>query len=188
MATVPSLKVVKTFTYKGAARNFSNRYYFTGDTPTTAGRWTALSDAVTAAEKAIYGNNVTITSAVGYAAGSDVPVHTKAYTLAGTYAPSGSPMAPGDAVLLTRYATADRTEKNHPLYLYNYYHGMYLLSTSAGDQPAGGQRIAHQTYAASWITGFSDGTVNHVRCGPNGNVAIGSVVATYISHRDFPRG
>lgn len=183
-----SLKVVKSFTYRGSAREFSNRYYFTGGSPSDATHWTTLADAVTAAEKAVFGSNVTIVRTVGYAAASDVPVHTHVYSLAGTLTVGSSPQAPGDAAALVRYATGDRTAKNHPIYLYNYYHGVYTNNLTLGDTLMSGMRTALLTYANAWIAGFSDGTVTHVRTGPQGHTAIGAIVDTNIRHRDFPAG
>ena len=121
MAATPSLKVVKTFTYRGVTRSFSNRYHFAGGVPADDSHWHTLMDNVTAAEKAIYFSNVTIANVFGYAAGSEVPVSTKAYALTGTGSFSAFPQAPGDAAMLLRYATAARTGKNHPVYLYNYF-------------------------------------------------------------------
>jgi hypothetical protein len=50
------------------------------------------------------------------------------------------------------------------------------------------QKTALTTYATAWVSGFSDGTNLMVRCGPQGQLATGVLVATYITHRDFPRG
>lgn len=189
MATAASIKVSKTFTFKGSLRTWSNRYHFTNNAPTDTTKWTTLSDAIVTAEKACLlasGNTVTIVATHGYDAGSEVPVFSKTYATVGTYPPAGQPIAPGDAALLTRYSTIARTSKNHPLYLFNWYHGICLSSSTNGDVPIGSQKSAFSTYATSWVTGFTDGTVVHSRCGPNGHVATGQLVSTYISHRDFP--
>jgi hypothetical protein len=144
-------------------------------------------DNVTAAEKAIYDSGVSIVNAVGYAAGSEVPVSSKTYALTGTLVVGTNWAAPGDTVWLVRYSTAARTTKNHPLYLYNYYHGAYLGGSGHTDLGFATQKTAIQTYAASWISGFSDGSVTYNRAGPKGAAATGSLVETYLTHRDFPR-
>jgi len=192
VAASASIRVVKQFTYRGATRTFSNRYHFTNDAPTTPTRWTTFSDAVVTAEKAIFTDisdgGVTIVETFGYAAGSEVPVFSKTYSTAGTLNPSTFIPTPGDTAALVRYSTATRTSKNHPLYLFNYYH---CAGTAGGfannDTLLPLQRTAMSTYASSWITGFSDGTVNHVRCGPKGDVATGSLVEVLLTHRDLPR-
>ena len=190
MAAKPSIKVVKTFSYRQELKRFSNRYHFNGGTPSDASHWHTLMDNVVAAEKAIFPSTVTIVECFGYAAGSDMPVASKTYSTAGTCSPAGVwKQAPGDVCVLLRWSTAARTSKNHPVYLFNYYHAALVDYNAADEQdiPIPGQASAVDTYAGSWISGFSDGTLTLVRAGPNGASATGHQVEDYVTHRDFPR-
>lgn len=192
MAATASIRVVKQFTYRGALREWSNRYHFTNGAPSDNAHWTTLSDAIVTAEKAVYASlangGSTIVRTVGYDAGSEVPVFTKTYATAGTLATGGITAAPGDAAGLIRYSTASRTSKNHPLYLFNYVHSAFATVTGASsDTWYVTQKTAAGVYAAAWVTGFSDGTTNHVRSGPNGDVATGHLESVNLTHRDLPR-
>lgn len=188
MAATPSVKLVKSYWYRGVAKTYSNRYHFNGGTPADAAHWHTLMDNVVNAEKLIYTASTVITEAIGYAAGSEIPVASKTYTTAGTY--GGSTFrAPGDSAGLIRYATAARSSKNHPIYLFNYYHDVWQTSASPSsggvDTLLAAQSTLYSTFAAAWISGFSDGTITVVRAGPNGATATGSLVEPWITHRDF---
>lgn len=186
MAATPSLKITKSMNFKGSTRRWSNRYHFNGGTPADFAHWQTLANAVIAAEKLIFAPAITIVEWTGYAAGSDVPVADNGVSVAGTYAGAGN-ATPGEASALARWSTPARSVKNHPIYLFNYWHGV-LSSSSPLDRDlvAGPQKTAMTTYGNAWITGFSDGSITAVRAGPNGVTAGGIFVEEYITHRDFP--
>jgi hypothetical protein len=191
--TRSSLVIVKNTPYRGTTRTFSNRYHFEGDTPPDNGTWTTFADAVVAAEKTIYDSTTSIIEAIGYDSATATPtnphgdaVFSKTYAVAGTWSgASGAIWMPGDAAAFVRYATPARSKKNHPVYLSNYYHGVWG-SPGNPDEVSGPQRIAIEAYAAEWIAGFSDGSETHERCGPRGAVALSYTVDLYVRHRDFP--
>jgi len=192
VAATWSIRVEKQFTYRSALHTFSNRYHIGTNGPPDSTHWTTLSDAIVLAEKAIYqplaSHGAKIIQTVGYAAGSEVPVFTKNYTTDGTGSFAAFSPSPGDACALVRYTTPDRSTKNHPVYCFNYYHACgWDASAADPDVLNAAQRTAMSTYAAAWITGFSDGTTTFHRSRPTGNLVTGALVEPLITHRDLPR-
>lgn len=186
MAPTPSIKSVKTLPRDGGTVTWSNRYHFAGGEPADLSHWETLAAAITDQEQICFGSNVEITAAICYEAGSDMPLHSISYTKTGSMSLSGGIKAPSDCVLVVRYSTDQRTSKNHPIYLFNYYHGAVIDSTAQGDTPLALQRTRLGEFGDGWVAGYSDGTHTYTRAGPNGAVAQSDLVETYISHRDFP--
>lgn len=185
MAATPSVKVLKTRTYKGGTKTWTNRYHFSGGTPSDNAHWETLFDNIVDAEKLIYTGSNEIVECIGYAAGSDLPVHSKSYAVTGSAVFTGIIEAPSNDVALLRYDTDQRTSKNHPIYLFSYFHSAGYTSGGAVDTLNTPLKNAIATYGQAWIDGFSDGANTYHRAGPNGAVAQGKLVSTYITHRDF---
>jgi hypothetical protein len=187
MSAMPSIKVVKETPYEGGMRRWSNRYHFSGGTPADSAHWTTLSDNVVADEADALHTYSTIVETIGYAAGSDVPVFSKSYSTSGNYALTGSNIVtPLQTAMVLRYSTDARTTKNHPIYLFTYWHDVVLDATVTHESPAGSHSTALLEYGNDWVAGFSDGVNTYHRAGPNGAVALGAFVDEYVSHRDFP--
>jgi hypothetical protein len=186
MAATPSVLVQYTVPHRAGTATVSNRYHFTNGSPADQTKWHALMDAVVDSFKATQTAAVTITEVLGYDAGSDVAVSSKAYSTVGTYAPSAALPAPSNCCGLIRWSTAARSSKNHPVYLFSYIRHATIADSGNTELLKSDYKTALETYATAWVSGFSDGSVTHVRAGPNGASATGSFVDQYVRHRDFP--
>lgn len=172
-------------------RKFSNRYHIGTAVPADNAHWTTFANAVVGNEATLYRTFATggarIVEAVGYAPGSEVPVFSKVYTTDGSMTPSNWVPIPGDAAAVIRYSTPDRSTKNHPVYCFNYYHAVGGEAGGVYNDACNAHFLTvAATYAAAWITGFSDGTTTFHRSRPTGDLCTGAIVLPLLSHRDLP--
>jgi hypothetical protein len=187
--TQHSIRTTKTFPYRGdPVKQFSNRYYFDGDSPGDATAWHTLMDALVALEKTIYTSLTSIIRVDGYDPGSEVSVASKTYSTPGTLAIGAASYVPGDCAVVLRMATTKKSTKNHTVYVHSYFHGALKATvTGVGDDLFAAQKTAVEAYGTNWHTGFSAGGRTYIRTTPDGHLVTGRVVDQFIGHRDFPR-
>jgi hypothetical protein len=183
-----SIRTVKSFQFRGGTKLWSNRFHFNGGNVGDSTAWGTFFDGWVLAEKAIHGANVTIVEAHGYAPGSDVAVANKTYSTVGTLVVTGGNYTPGECAVVLRMATTKLSTKNHPVFVFSYFHGA-LMNTASGvaDNLLASQKTAVEGFADSMKNGLSIGGRTYIRTTPSGELTTGRVVSPYIGHRDFPR-
>lgn len=191
MPDTPSITIIKSFTYRGLAEEFSNTYHFSGTTPVDYAAWKALADAIITAERPTVESNVTFVQAYGYAAGTNHSVAQIDYrvapntVLAGTLTSDGMQMMPGDVAATVRWQTPDYTEYGKRIYLRKYFHGVKALNTTQIDKLNLNQSTALATFAAKLIDGTLPGSFKY--CGPQGAVASNPAVNQWLTTRTLKR-
>lgn len=193
--SLPSLTIVKSFSYRGEAEEWSNTYFFNGTMPATPTSWKALADAVIAVEKACYTSATEVVRAIGHQAGQSVAVWSFDYLAAsaavpGTLSPgTGTNAQAGDAAAWIRWTTDQLTSKGKPIYLRSYFHDIWSKSGAGNqDQVATNQITALQAFGTAWVTGFADAdSVTHHRAGPHGVVGLAALPGTYVTTRTLER-
>ena len=191
--TNSSITVYKTMPYRGSTKRWANRYHVTGPTSIGSGPFNTLASSIVAAEAAIYSGGITIVEATWSDASTatstnphGIVTQTQTFSTAGTFVGTGGHLAPGDCAAVMRYSTTQRSVKNHPIYLWSYWHDVFNDLSGTADAILPIQITAYNTYGTAWLSGFSDGTNTRIRSGPRGAVAQSRTLLTSIRHRDFP--
>jgi hypothetical protein len=191
--TASSIVITKSFTFQGSTKRWSNRYHVTGPLSIGATAFATLADAVVADELDMYAGNITIVEASWSDASTasstnphGITTQTKTYSSAGAHSFTNPRNVPGEVAALLRYSTTQRSTKNHPVYLFNYFHGVFNAIAGDVDTLLPEQQTLIEEYGTDWLAGFSDGTNTRVRCGPRGAVAQARTVKPLLTHRDFP--
>jgi len=173
--------------YRGGTKDWSQLWHFDGPTTwASSGQFQTLVDALVAQVRGLLPSTTTIVDAVAYNAGSSVPVYTYTRNLAGTSSASGGVVAPLETCALVKFTTTQRSTKNHPIYLFKWFHAVRSGGSGAADtldSGLGGNIASNMTTV---LAGLSDGTNTRSYCGPFGAVAQSRTVETYVHMREFP--
>lgn len=190
---LPSLTLVKTFTYRGAPEEWTNTYFFTGDAPSSPASWKTLADNVAAGEKTLYPSTTKIVRAIGHEAGESVAVWSYDYEavseeIAGTYTLTGAAAEAGDTAQWLRWSTDQLTSRGKPIYLRSYYHPGFRDGSGTVDAVAPSWQTAAQAFGDDWIDGFLDGDAEERhRAGPHGVVGLVATPSSFITTRTLKR-
>lgn len=186
-ATQVSVKVSKETAYKGGVKTWSNRYYFNVNVDMTEAVFEALATWIKGREVNFLTTRTTFTSAIGYDPGSEIPVWSETLTGTGAATISGSEsLATLEVCALHRYSTTQRTSKNHPIYLFKYYHDQILGTGSDREAMVSGRNTTQQTNAQDFVDGVDIGGTTYKVCGRYGAVGQSVTVEPMFTHRDFP--
>lgn len=190
MATAPTqvgVKVEYHFGWRGATKNWSQLYHFNGPTSWDdqthfdtfcTNLWNQIKQSLPA--------RVTCDSMVGYNAGSFLPVYSHTIAAAGTYTDTTNPQAAGEMCMLWKFTTDQRTTKNHPIYLFKWWHGMQTDGATSPDSLRSGIASTAATPIAALVSGISDGTNTRKYAGPRGAVAQTGTCLSTLHAREFP--
>jgi hypothetical protein len=191
-----SAKIRFEFTspYRDGTKNWSTTFHCTGpewadhDAAYTYsnGVWTAIQHAVL--------DTTTLNTIVAYNPGSDIPVYTMDWEDTGGYNDHSNPMTALEECMLIKWDTDARSVRNHPVYLFNFFHHVQSEGATNPDILRSGMRTTMDDNLATILAGISDGHITRFRCGPRAPevgydqpVATGAVTQHPLHHRDFPR-
>lgn len=186
MPDTPSVTINKRFTYRNQQEVWSNKYHFSGTTPTNEAGWKTLADAIWAQEKTFLIQDVKYVGFLGHEAGNEFAVANQDFAAAGLTLdtgvyPSDGDNLPGDAAVWVRWSTPDRSSRGKRIYCRKYFHGI----NANGDALANSVRTSMVAYGAKMIDGSLPGGFK--LCGPQGAVASAPVVAPFVSFRQLKR-
>lgn len=184
--TQAGIKLTFSFSYQGNTKVWSQLWHFTGGSWQDQTHFNALSDALWNQVKTVTCSRVTLVSSTGYNPGSFLPVYTKSYSAAGTYTDTSNPQAHGEACMLWRFTTDQRSTKNHPIYLYKWFHGTQSDGSTSPDTLRAGIHSSAAPPIAAILAGLSDGTLTRIYAGPRGAVAQSGTCNTLLHVREFP--
>lgn len=186
MPTRVGAKLRFTSPYRGGVKEWSQLWHFTG-ADWTLTTFNNLTDALIAQLQGLLPPDTTIVGRVGYNPGSSVPVFDEGLALAGTSTATGSDRAPLEACALVRFGTTARSIKNHPIYLFKWFHAVYVVDPANAEKLLTGLRSNMQSNMTTILAGLSDGTTTRDYCGPFGAVAQDRLVEEYVHMREFPK-
>jgi hypothetical protein len=185
-----SIRTDKSFDYRGAPEQWSNRYHLGGGNPASPAEWEAIYQAITYLEAPLVPAAVSFVGASGYLSDTGAAVWTFTHPTGaeptGTYAVGvGEHELPGDVAMWARWWCGKYSKRGKKIYLRKYFHAVF---GSGVDNLAAGQKTALQTYAAAMqngtaVPGFGARSI----CDKDGNGAVEHEVVTFTTIRELKR-
>jgi hypothetical protein len=182
------LTLEKSFPYRGAREHWSNAYHL-DNIPSSDAIWSNLAAQIWDKERAFLPSEVQWEYSYGHTPGTppvlvweaDEPPVGEGGT-AGAFVPIPSDdHTPGDVAMWIRYSTTQKNTLGKPIYLRNYFHGVYCEPGS--DTVSAGQRAALDLFGTAFVAGFPSGGTTFRRAGPRGAVAQGHLVGQFATTR-----
>jgi hypothetical protein len=180
-------KVTFSSPYRGGTKTWSQLWHFDGPTSwASQGQFDTFAIALKGQLLGLLPSGSTLVGMTGYNAGSSVPVFTHSFNLAGTSSASGGVAASLEMCALVRFTTTQRSSKNHPVYLFKWFHSVRVGAAGSTETLDAGLAGNINSNMGTIIGGLSDGTNTRFYCGPFGAVAQTRLVETYVHAREFP--
>jgi len=185
----PGIVLIKSFSYRGHAEEWSNVYHFSESPPTTPAAWKTLVDLVIAQEKTCYGTGCKVVRAYCYADSDNDATTSIDYTLLGAEVPGTLPQLDqipqaGDAAVWIRWVTAKHNTKGKIVYLRKYFHNAMVNSTGGADVIYTAQKNAMQAFGDKLTNGTITG---FTLCGKDGTDALTASVSPFVTTRTLKR-
>lgn len=187
LPTQISVQIRKSMPYRGNTVVWSNRWFFDKTALPSDSDKDAIVTTIFNQEQIQYSPRVTFLDGIWRAVGSEVPVHTSPLSGSGSMVVTSMSPCPGDCAAVLRFSTTQRTSKNHPIYLFKYFHDVYYVTGANVDTMDNVQEGRILALGNMFVSGITQGGITYKGAGPRGAVAQGASVSPLISHRDFPR-
>lgn len=185
----PKVTIVKRFTWRGTAEEWSNSYSFSGPVPADNTEWLTLCNAIADSEVNCYMSSHAVVTYYGYADGDQPSVFQYDFAALGqTPKPgkltgaSGEAPVQGDGAAWVR-CLVGQSSKGKNVYVRKYFHGVW----NSGDPDTTGTRTVTNlgAHANLMISGNLPG--GRKWCSPTGRAAIAPYVGRFITTRTLKR-
>lgn len=184
------LTIIKTFTYRGVAEEWSNTYALDGTTPTTPAEWKTLADAVMASEKTLYRDTTVIIRAMGYESGTDAAKWSYDYLASAASVPGTSAPNPGDVVKWAGDQAGwlrmqvGNSASGKPKYIRKYFHGGHSAFADP-DSVFPALKTAYIAHGTKMTNGTLPGGMKWI--GPDGTIGTTPAASPYVTTRTLKR-
>jgi hypothetical protein len=175
---------------KGTHELVTNRFYLRGaaggETPADESVWRAIANNMVSDLADCLSPNARIKFAQCFSHSPQILLHDFTYDAPGAHAiPMHSLDEPGFVCQLMKWRTTARTSNNHPIYLFNFIHGILTDPVTPEVSACASAVDEFGGFLTDGSTHYSFGGVDWVKCGPNGASAVEYLPSTYVTSHDL---